>query len=67
MARLMPSKMCRLKMSVDPKEQNAELLKLIGANKQRLAHTQKMLRDLHKRTNAESPRNQRKSEREKDA
>ena len=54
-------------MSVDPKEQNAELLKLIGANKQRLAHTQKMLRDLHKRTNAEAPRNQRKSEREKDA
>ena len=37
-------------MSVDPKQQNAELAKLIGANKQRLAHTQKMLRDLHKRT-----------------
>jgi hypothetical protein len=54
-------------MSVDPKEQNAELLKLIGANKQWLAHTQKMLRDLHKRTTAETPRHQRKSEREKDA
>lgn len=39
-------------MSVDPKEQNAELLKLIGANKQRLEHTQKTLRDLHKRTGA---------------
>ena len=54
-------------MSVDPKEQNAELLKLIGANKQRLAHAQKTLRDLQKRTTAESVRNQRKSEREKDA
>jgi hypothetical protein len=40
-------------MSVDPKEQNAELLKLIGANKQRLEHTQKLLRDLHKRTGTE--------------
>ena len=39
-------------MSVDPKEQNEELAKLIGANKQRIAHTQKMLRDLHKRTTA---------------
>ncbi|MGZ8939951.1 MAG: hypothetical protein ACXW32_12130 [Limisphaerales bacterium] len=43
-------------MSVDPKEQNAELARLIGANKQRLAHTQKMLRDLHKRTSSETPR-----------
>jgi hypothetical protein len=53
-------------MSVDPKEQNAELLKLIGANKQRLAHTQKMLRDLHKRTSAENARNAaRRDEKEK--
>ncbi len=36
-------------MSVDPKEQNAELQRLIGANKARLAHTQKMIRDLQKR------------------
>jgi hypothetical protein len=36
-------------MSVDPKEQNAELQKLIGANKARLAQTQKVLRDLQKR------------------
>ena len=36
-------------MSVDPKEQIAELEKLIGANKRRLAHTQKMLRDMRKR------------------
>lgn len=43
-------------MSVDPKEQNAELQKLIGANKQRLEHTQKTLRDLHKRTVAENVR-----------
>ena len=43
-------------MSVDPKEQNAELAKLIGANKQRLAHTQKMLRDLHKRTSGDTHR-----------
>jgi hypothetical protein len=53
-------------MSVDPKEQNAELLRLIGANKQRLAHTQKMLRDLHKRTSAENARNAaRRDEKEK--
>jgi hypothetical protein len=43
-------------MSVDPKEQNAALAKLIGANKQRLAHTQKMLRDLHKRTTSDTTR-----------
>jgi hypothetical protein len=36
-------------MSLDPKEQNAELVKLIGANKTRLAQTQKMIRDLQKR------------------
>ena len=36
-------------MSVDPKEQNAELQKLIGANKARLANTQKVIRDLQKR------------------
>ena len=36
-------------MSVDPKEQNAELQRLIGANKTRLAHTQKVIRDLQKR------------------
>ena len=41
-------------MSVDPKEQNAEMQKLIGANKQRLEHTQKMLRDLHKRMATEN-------------
>jgi hypothetical protein len=53
-------------MSVDPKEQNAELQKLIGANKQRLEHTQKMLRDLHKRTAAENLKSlQKKSEHEK--
>ena len=53
-------------MSVDPKEQNAELRKLIGANKQRLEHTQKMLRDLHKRTSADSGRNPaRRNDREK--
>jgi hypothetical protein len=52
----MPSNVCRYKMSVDPKEQNAELQKLIGANKQRIAHTQKTLRDLQKRTVAEASR-----------
>jgi hypothetical protein len=53
-------------MSVDPKEQNAELQKLIGANKQRLAHNQKMLRDLQKRTAVESARNnERRTDREK--
>jgi hypothetical protein len=36
-------------MSVDPKEQNAALQRLIGANKQRLADTQKTIRDLQKR------------------
>lgn len=36
-------------MPLDPKEQNAELLRLIGANKQRLAHTHKVIRDLQKR------------------
>jgi hypothetical protein len=40
-------------MSVDPKEQNAELLKLIGANKARLANAQKVIRDLQKRAGAE--------------
>ena len=55
-------------MSVDPKEQKAELAKLIGANKQRLAHTQKMLRDLQKRTVADSSRNSaRRSDRDKAA
>jgi hypothetical protein len=44
-------------MSVDPKEQNAELVKLIGANKQRLAHTQKTLRDLQNRTATGTVRN----------
>ena len=53
-------------MSVDPKEQNAELAKLIGANKQRLAHTQKVLRDLHKRTHSDGSRPApRRSERDK--
>ena len=53
-------------MPVDPKEQNAELQKLIGANKQRLAHTQKVLRDLNKRTAPEDIRHApRRSEREK--
>ncbi|HEX7862345.1 MAG TPA: hypothetical protein VF773_18555 [Verrucomicrobiae bacterium] len=53
-------------MSVDPKEQNAELAKLIGANKQRLAHTQKMLRDLQRRTVNEGSRNPvRRSDRDK--
>lgn len=53
-------------MSVDPKEQNAELAKLIGANKQRLAHTQKMLRDLNKRTSSDSHRSTpRRNERDK--
>ena len=47
----MPSN--EVQMSVDPKEQNAELLKLIGANKARLAHTQKVIRDLQKRATAE--------------
>ena len=47
MARKMPSD--NVEMSVDPKEQNAELMKLIGANKARLAQTQKMIRDLQKR------------------
>jgi hypothetical protein len=41
-------------MSVDPKEQNAELLKLIGANKARLAHTQQMIRDLQKRASEQT-------------
>jgi hypothetical protein len=45
-------------MSVDPKEQNAELQKLIGANKARLAQTQKMIRDLQKRA-AEQPKSRR--------
>ena len=49
--RKMPSN--KLKMSVDPKEQIAELQKLIGANKRRLAHTQKMLRDMRKRTDSD--------------
>jgi len=53
-------------MSVDPKEQNAELVKLIGANKQRLAHTQKMLRDLQNRTAPGTVRNApRRNDREK--
>jgi hypothetical protein len=59
-------KKCRLlqrKMPVDPKEQNAELLKLIGANKTRLAHTQKMIRDLQKR--ASEPSKTRRSGQEK--
>jgi hypothetical protein len=47
----------RKQMSVDPKEQNAELAKLIGANKQRLAQTQKMLRDLQNRTSPGTVRN----------
>jgi len=42
-----------VQMSADPKEQNAELLKLIGANKLRLAHTQKVIRDLQKRAAVE--------------
>ena len=50
MARKMPSEM--VEMSVDPKEQNAELIKLIGANKARLAQTQKMIRDLQRRAAA---------------
>ena len=55
-------------MSVDPKEQNAELQKLIGANKQRIEQTQKVLRDLHKRTAGENLKTMRNtSEREKSA
>jgi hypothetical protein len=42
-----------VQMSVDPKEQNAELMKLIGANKARLAQTQKVIRDLQKRAAAD--------------
>ena len=38
---------------MDLKEQNAELMKLIGANKARLAQTQKMIRDLQKRAAAD--------------
>jgi len=57
-----------VEMSVDPKEQNAELVKLIGANKQRLAQTQRMLRDLQKRTTPEGAQNApRRNEREKSA
>lgn len=43
-------------MAFDPKEQNAELQKLIGANKQRLEHTQKVIRDLQKRAGHELPK-----------
>jgi hypothetical protein len=46
-------------MSVDPKEQNAELQKLIGANKARLANTQKVIRDLQKRAAAEQTKTRR--------
>jgi hypothetical protein len=41
------------KMSVNPKEQNEALQRLIGANKERLAHTQKVIRDLQKRADIE--------------
>lgn len=43
-------------MSVNPKEQNEELVKLIGANKERLAHTQKVIQDLQKRAAREMTR-----------
>jgi hypothetical protein len=63
MARNMPS--YSVQMSVDPKEQNAELLKLIGANKARLAQTQKMIRDLQKRAAAEHGKTPRRLGQEK--
>jgi hypothetical protein len=54
-----------VEIAVDPKEQNAELIKLIGANKARLAQTQKMIRDLQKRAAADHAKMSRRSAHEK--
>jgi hypothetical protein len=39
-----------VKSSNDPKEQNAELLKMISQNKKRLDHTHSLIKEVQKRT-----------------